>query len=140
MSSKPYPPIAKRRGLMFVLSSPSGAGKTTLSRRLLESEEGVAMSVSVTTRAPRPGEVDGQDYFFHRDTLLFEIKQQRAFQLDMDIHVIFIQHHIAVKTDIGGNMIGKTAYGEIGITPTPTDLLIIEQQCGVIDFQTGDIE
>ena len=64
MTSKPYPPIAKRRGLMFVLSSPSGAGKTTLSRRLLEQEEGVAMSVSVTTRPMRPGEVEGKDYFF----------------------------------------------------------------------------
>ena len=64
MTSKHYPPMTKRRGLMFVLSSPSGAGKTTLSRRLLETEEGVAMSVSVTTRAPRPGEVDGKDYHF----------------------------------------------------------------------------
>lgn len=64
MSHKSYPPIAKRRGLMFVLSSPSGAGKTTLSRRLLAEEEGVSMSVSVTTRAPRPGEVDGRDYHF----------------------------------------------------------------------------
>ena len=61
---KSYPPIAKRRGLMFVLSSPSGAGKTTLSRRLLAEEEGVAMSVSVTTRKPRPGEVDGRHYHF----------------------------------------------------------------------------
>lgn len=62
--TKHYPPMTKRRGLMFVLSSPSGAGKTTLSRRLLASEEGVAMSVSVTTRAPRPGEVHGKDYYF----------------------------------------------------------------------------
>jgi guanylate kinase len=64
MTSRPYPPISKRRGLMFVLSSPSGAGKTTLSRRLLAEEEGVAMSVSVTTRAMRPGEVEGKDYYF----------------------------------------------------------------------------
>jgi len=64
---KPYPPIAKRRGLMFVLSSPSGAGKTTLSRRLLAEEEGVAMSVSVTTRPMRPGEVNGRDYHFVSD-------------------------------------------------------------------------
>lgn len=56
--------MTKRRGLMFVLSSPSGAGKTTLSRRLLETEEGVSMSVSVTTRAMRPGEVEGKDYYF----------------------------------------------------------------------------
>lgn len=53
-----------RRGLMLVLSSPSGAGKTTLSRRLLEVDSRITMSVSVTTRAPRPGEVEGQDYFF----------------------------------------------------------------------------
>ncbi len=64
MSQKNYPPIAKRRGLMFVLSSPSGAGKTTLSRRLLKEEEGVDLSVSVTTRPMRPGEVDGRDYHF----------------------------------------------------------------------------
>lgn len=53
-----------RRGLMLVLSSPSGAGKTTLSRRLLESDAEIDMSVSATTRKPRPGEVDGKDYFF----------------------------------------------------------------------------
>lgn len=53
-----------RRGLMLVLSSPSGAGKTTLSRRLLAADEQITMSVSVTTRAPRPGEVHGKDYFF----------------------------------------------------------------------------
>ncbi|GGF87074.1 guanylate kinase [Azorhizobium oxalatiphilum] len=53
-----------RRGLMLVLSSPSGAGKTTLSRRLLAEDDRITMSVSVTTRPPRPGEVDGKDYFF----------------------------------------------------------------------------
>ncbi len=53
-----------RRGLMFVLSSPSGAGKTTLSRLLLERIPGLRMSVSATTRPMRPGEVDGHDYFF----------------------------------------------------------------------------
>lgn len=49
---------------MLVLSSPSGAGKTTLARMLLESEAGLEMSVSVTTRPMRPGEVDGKDYIF----------------------------------------------------------------------------
>jgi len=53
-----------RRGLMLVLSSPSGAGKTTLSRRLLEADPVVELSISVTTRTQRPGEVDGRDYHF----------------------------------------------------------------------------
>jgi guanylate kinase len=53
-----------RRGLMLVLSSPSGAGKTTLSRKLLETDPGVKLSVSVTTRKQRPGEIDGHDYHF----------------------------------------------------------------------------
>ncbi|MEQ8267805.1 MAG: guanylate kinase [Parvibaculum sp.] len=53
-----------RRGLMLVLSSPSGAGKTTLSRRLLDSDPEIEMSVSATTRKARPGEVEGRDYFF----------------------------------------------------------------------------
>ena len=54
----------KRRGLMFVLSSPSGAGKTTLARMLMAENPDLRMSVSVTTRPMRPGEVDGRDYFF----------------------------------------------------------------------------
>ena len=53
-----------RRGLMLVLSSPSGAGKTTLSRMLLKADRGVELSVSVTTRPRRPSEVDGRDYHF----------------------------------------------------------------------------
>ena len=53
-----------RRGLLLVMSSPSGAGKTTLSRRLLAADPTITMSVSVTTRPPRPGEVDGKDYHF----------------------------------------------------------------------------
>jgi len=54
----------QRRGLMFILSSPSGAGKTTISRRLLAADGNLRMSVSATTRPMRPGEVDGKDYIF----------------------------------------------------------------------------
>ncbi len=53
-----------RRGLMLVLSSPSGAGKTTMSRQLLAQDPGISLSVSVTTRPPRAGETDGVDYRF----------------------------------------------------------------------------
>jgi guanylate kinase len=54
----------KRRGVLFVLSSPSGAGKTTISRMILGSDDGIGLSVSATTRPMRPGEVDGRDYHF----------------------------------------------------------------------------
>ena len=53
-----------RRGLLLVLSSPSGAGKTTLARALLAADPGIHLSVSVTTRKPRSGEIDGNDYHF----------------------------------------------------------------------------
>ncbi len=54
----------KRRGLLLVLSSPSGAGKSTLSKRLLEKDDNISMSISTTTRNPRPVEVNGKDYNF----------------------------------------------------------------------------
>lgn len=71
MNKSPNPSAPKdttltvaRRGVLYILSSPSGAGKTTLARRLLAADPNIAMSVSVTTRKPRPGEVDGVDYTF----------------------------------------------------------------------------
>ena len=54
----------QRRGLLVILSSPSGAGKSTLSRRLMAWDPTLKFSVSATTRAPRPGEVDGREYYF----------------------------------------------------------------------------
>ena len=64
MSNDAEAPGIQRRGLMLVLSSPSGAGKTTLSRQLLENDSHIQLSVSCTTRAKRPGEKDGVDYKF----------------------------------------------------------------------------
>ena len=57
-------PDRNRRGLLIVLSSPSGAGKSTLSRMLMESDSDIIMSISATTRRPRPGEREGVDYHF----------------------------------------------------------------------------
>jgi len=56
--------MSERRGLLIILSSPSGAGKSTLSRRLRDWDPTISFSVSATTRTPREGEVDGQDYHF----------------------------------------------------------------------------
>ena len=60
-------PTRRRRGLLIVLSSPSGAGKTTISRMLLAADQDITMSVSATTRPRRPGEVEGTDYHFVDD-------------------------------------------------------------------------
>jgi len=72
-------PWIHRRGLLLVLSSPSGAGKTTLAAHLIASDPSLRMSVSVTTRAPRAGEVDGKDYSFI-DAAEFE-RRNRAGEL-----------------------------------------------------------
>jgi guanylate kinase len=69
----------RRRGLMLVLSSPSGAGKTTLSRKLLASDPNITLSVSATTRPIRPTEVEGKDYFFISPTEFESWVKQDAF-------------------------------------------------------------
>jgi guanylate kinase len=68
----------KRRGLLFVLSSPSGAGKSTIARRLLEEDGNLEMSVSATTRPIRPGEEEGRDYHF------VDVEQFRAMVAEGD--------------------------------------------------------
>lgn len=69
-------PHIARRGLLYIVSSPSGAGKTTLARRVLAADPNIEMSVSVTTRAPRPGEQNGVDYHFV-DRATFEAMKDR---------------------------------------------------------------
>lgn len=68
-----------RRGLMFILSSPSGAGKTTLAARLLKKDALVRLSVSATTRAPRPGEVEGVDYQFVSEAEFVRMRDDQGF-------------------------------------------------------------
>jgi guanylate kinase len=69
----------KRRGLLFVLSSPSGAGKSTIARMLLGRDTNIAMSVSATTRPKRPGEQDGRDYHFVTDAEFDRMLETGAF-------------------------------------------------------------
>ncbi len=66
-----HPDHFRRRGILFVVSSPSGAGKSTISKMLLKADKGLTMSVSATTRPPRPGEKNGRDYKFV-DTATFK--------------------------------------------------------------------
>jgi guanylate kinase len=69
----------QRRGLLIVLSSPSGAGKTTISRMLLDADDDIAMSVSATTRPIRPGEHEGKDYHFVEDEQFDRLIDDNAF-------------------------------------------------------------
>ena len=73
--------MIKRRGLMLVLSSPSGAGKTSIAKALLKQDSQLRMSVSVTTRRRRPGEVEGKDYFF-MDATAFKTKINQGYFLE----------------------------------------------------------
>ena len=73
------PHLVERRGIMLVLSSPSGAGKTTISRRLLQMEQNLAISISATTRPMRPGEQDGVDYHFVTQSTFDHMVQKGEF-------------------------------------------------------------
>lgn len=68
----------ERRGVMLVLSSPSGAGKTTIAREVLTQNQQLNLSVSVTTRDPRPGEVEGKDYFFVSEPQFQQLAEDNA--------------------------------------------------------------
>ena len=83
MSNSPAHP---RRGLMLVVSSPSGAGKTSLSRRLLGDHDALELSISCTTRGPRPGEQDGREYHFIDRPKFDSMIEQDAFLEWADVH------------------------------------------------------
>ncbi len=68
-----------RKGLMFVLSSPSGAGKTSLSKKILELDNEISLSISFTTRPARPGENDGEDYFFVDNKIFGDMRDNNEF-------------------------------------------------------------
>jgi len=74
------------RGIVIVVSAPSGGGKTSLVRALLEAEEGVELSISFTTRAPRPGEKDGREYHFARPDIFEAMLERGEFLECAEVH------------------------------------------------------
>lgn len=92
-----------RRGLMLVLSSPSGAGKTTISRKLLEMDAELHLSVSVTTRQRRPGEQDGRDYHFI-DNEEFGLMLNRGQLLE---HAKVFDHYYGTPKEVVENRLGQ---------------------------------
>ncbi len=79
-------PASERRGLLLVISSPSGAGKTSLARRLTADHQGLELSVSSTTRAPRPGERDGREYRFIEPAEFERLAREGAFLEQAEVH------------------------------------------------------
>lgn len=77
---------AARRGLLLVISSPSGAGKSSLSRRLVSEHDDLSLSVSATTRQPRPGEQDGREYHFVSDAAFWAMVADDAFLEWAEVH------------------------------------------------------
>ena len=78
--------ITGRRGLMLVISSPSGAGKTSLSRRLVADHADLSLSISATTRAPRPGEEHGREYHFVTPQVFDRMAAEGAFLESAEVH------------------------------------------------------
>ena len=91
------PPEIIRRGLMLVLSSPSGAGKSTIAKALLQQEPCLVMSVSVTTRPPRSGEVEGVHYYFRTHEHVRELIDQNAF---LEHAQVFDHHYGTPKAPV----------------------------------------
>jgi guanylate kinase len=90
MSDEPDKPIIlARQGILFFLSAPSGAGKTTLSSQLLHRVENLAPSISYTTRPPRAGEVNGREYHFIHEADFRQLQQQHAFAEWARVHDFF---------------------------------------------------
>src|ERR1700755_862593 len=86
MSNRALAEHGPRRGLMLVISSPSGAGKTSLSRRLVADHPDLALSISATTRAPRPGEAEGREYYCVIQDRFEAIRQAGEFLESADVH------------------------------------------------------
>ena len=81
--------VLSRQGILFLLSAPSGAGKTTLSDQLLQQVQNLHPSISYTTRPPRAGEVDGREYHFVTDAEFRRLQQLNAFAEWARVHDFF---------------------------------------------------
>ncbi len=90
MSDEPDKPFAfSRQGILFFLSAPSGAGKTTLSAQLLQQVQNLSPSISYTTRHPRAGEVHGREYYFVSESEFLQLQKQNAFAEWAQVHDCF---------------------------------------------------
>lgn len=113
------------KGNIFIISAPSGAGKTTLCRMLLESTPGIVFSISYTTRPPRPGEVDGKDYYFVDEKSFMDMVRAGEFLEWAEVH---------------GNLYGTSKKKTLEIIQHNTDVLLDIDVQGAAQIRQKGIE
>ena len=87
----------KNEGVLLVISSPSGTGKTTICKKLLEYDKNIHLSVSVTTRKKRKNEVEGIDYFFRTKKQFLNLKSENSF---IENAVVFENYYGTLKSEV----------------------------------------
>jgi len=129
-------------GNLFIVSAPSGAGKTTLVKMLLERDGGIQLSVSYTTRAPRPGEADGREYHFIGVPAFLAMREKGDFLESAEVHGnhygtsrAWIERQMAAGQDIlleidwqGAQQVRRLFHGSIGIFILPPSVAELERR------------
>lgn len=129
-----------KKGKLFVISAPSGGGKSTITRELIKKVPGLSFSISVTTRKPRPGERNGKDYFFVTEKEFENIKKEKGFLEFANVHGYwygtpkkFIEDHLKKGKDIlldidiqGGKQIKKIYPESILVFIVPPSFKVLE--------------
>lgn len=129
-----------KKGILFVISAPSGGGKSTIARELIKKGPGLSFSISVTTRLPRPGEKNGDDYFFVTEKKFEKIKKEKGFLEFANVHGFwygtpkkFIDDHLKKGKDIlldidiqGGKQIKQIYPGSVLIFILPPSFKVLE--------------
>lgn len=129
-----------KRAFPVILSSPSGGGKTTIVQRLLETRNDIGYSVSCTTRPPRPGEVDGKDYYFLSIPSFLELRQRGELAESAEVHghlygtlcsevhrILESGRHVIMDIDVQGARQFRTAFPEsvlIYVLPPSGEVLL----------------
>jgi guanylate kinase len=140
-------------GNLFIVSAPSGAGKTTLVKMLLERDTGISLSVSTTTRAPRPGEADGREYHFVDVPAFLAMRERGEFLESAEVHGnhygtsrVWIERQMATGRDIlleidwqGAQQVRKVFPGCVGIFILPPSVEELERRLNGRGQDSADI-
>ncbi|MBS3917048.1 MAG: guanylate kinase [Sulfuritalea sp.] len=140
-------------GTLFVIAAPSGAGKTTLVKMLLERDSGIRLSVSYTTRAPRPGEADGREYHFVDVPAFLAMRERGEFLESAEVHGnhygtsrVWIEKEMAAGRDIlleidwqGAQQVRKLFPGCIGVFVLPPSVEELERRLTKRGLDSTDI-